>query len=91
MPRYLVEREFDDGLHVPVNAEGAKACRNIIDLNLTDGVTWVHSYVSTDHNKKSFCIYDGPNPEAIRRAAGKTKLPVNKITEVRVLDPYFYR
>jgi hypothetical protein len=91
MPRYLVEREFDQGLHIPVNEEGAKVCRNVIDLNLTDGVTWVHSYVRTDDNKKSFCIYDGPNPEAIRRAAGKTRLPVNKITEVRVLDPYFYR
>ncbi len=91
MPRYLVEREFDDGLHIPVNAEGAKACRNVIDLNLTDGVTWVHSYVSTENNKKTFCVYDGPNPEAIRRAAGKTNLPVNRITEVRVLDPYFYR
>lgn len=91
MPRYLVEREFDDGLHVPVNAEGAKACRKVVDTNLADGVTWVHSYVSTDRNRKSFCIYDGPNPEAIRRAAARTNLPVNKITEVRVLDPYFYR
>lgn len=91
MARYMVEREFADGLHIPVNADGAKVCRNVVDTNLTDGVTWVHSYVSTDDNKKSFCIYDGPNPEAIRRVAGKNHLPVNKITEVRVLDPYFYR
>ncbi len=91
MPRYLVEREFGDGLHIPVTAEGAKACMKVVDINMADGVTWVHSYVSTDNNKKSFCIYDGPNPEAIRRVAGKTNLPVTKITEVRVLDPYFYR
>lgn len=90
MPRYVVEREFAAGLIVPINDEGAKACRNVVDANLTDGVTWVHSYVSTD-KKKSFCIYDGPNPEAIRRAAGKTNLPVDKISEVRVLDPYFYQ
>lgn len=91
MPRYMVEREFPEGLHVPVNADGAKACRNVVDTNLVDGVTWVHSYVSTDDNRKSFCVYDGPNPEAIRRVASKNKLPVNTITEVRVLDPYFYR
>lgn len=91
MPRYLVERDFEDGLHIPVNADGAKACRAVVDTNLTEGVTWVHSYVSTEANKKSFCIYDGPNPEAIRRVAARTNLPVNKITEVRVLDPYFYR
>jgi hypothetical protein len=28
---------------------------------------------------------------ARRRAAGQNKLPVDRITEVRVLDPYFYR
>lgn len=90
MPRYVVEREYPEGLVVPINAEGARACRNVIDANMTDGVTWVHSYVSLD-KKKSYCIYDGPNPDAIRRAASKTNLPVDKISEVRVLDPYFYQ
>jgi len=33
----------------------------------------------------------GPTPEAIRRVAVKNKLPVETITEVRVLAPYFYR
>ncbi|MBK8159711.1 MAG: DUF4242 domain-containing protein [Rhodospirillaceae bacterium] len=90
MPRYVVEREFSAGLIVPINDDGAKACLNVVDTNLNDGVTWVHSYVTLDKNK-SYCIYDGPNPEAIRRAAGKTNLPVGKISEVRVLDPYFYQ
>jgi len=31
-----------------------------------------------------------PSPEAIRDAAQKNALSVNKITEIRVLDPYFY-
>ena len=35
--------------------------------------------------------YDGPTPEAVRRVADRNKLPVDRITEVRVLDPYFYR
>jgi hypothetical protein len=30
-------------------------------------------------------------PEAIRRAAAPNKLPISQVTEVRVLDPYFYR
>jgi DNA-binding NarL/FixJ family response regulator len=33
----------------------------------------------------------GPSPEAIRRAAEVNQLPVDRITEVRFLDPYFYR
>ena len=90
MPRYLVERDFGPGLQLPLSDEGARTCRAVVDTNASDGVTWIHSYFSTD-NKKSFCIYDGPNPEAIRRVAAKNSLPVNHITEVRVLDPYFYR
>jgi hypothetical protein len=86
----MVERDFPAGLVIPINEDGAKACRMVVDTNLSDGVTWVHSYVSND-KMKTFCIYDGPDPEAIRRAASKTNLPVNKITEVQVLDPYFYR
>jgi hypothetical protein len=53
-------------------------------------VTWVHSYVSPDR-KKTFCIYDSPTPEAIRTVAGRNGLPVDHITEVSTLDPYFYR
>jgi hypothetical protein len=45
MPRYLVERSFPEGLAIPVDEGGAKACQVVVD----------------------------------------------RITEVRVLDPYFYR
>ena len=31
------------------------------------------------------------DPEAIRKAAARNGLPIDRITEVRVLDPYFYR
>ena len=90
MPRYVVERTFPDGVKIPVSADGEKACFSVIGNNLKQDVTWVHSYVSSD-KKKTYCIYDAPNPEAIRRTAGENSLPVDRITEVRVLDPYFYR
>ena len=90
MPRYIVERTFPDGLSIPLNAEGATALTSVVDKNLEGGVTWVHSYVSTDH-RKTYCIYDGPSPEAIRRVAARNQLPVDEITQVQVLDPYFYR
>lgn len=90
MPRYVVEREFADGLQIPVDETGVKACLAVVDSNLVEQVTWVHSYVSAD-TKKTFCVYDAPSPEAIRRTASRNKLPVERITEVRVLDPYFYR
>ena len=90
MPRYVVERTFPNGLSVPMNDAGAEALGGVIMRNAEKGVTWVQSFVSPD-KKQSFCIYDAPSPEAIRSTAQKNALPVDKITEVRVLDPYFYR
>ncbi|WP_421740260.1 DUF4242 domain-containing protein [Cellulomonas sp.] len=89
MPRYIVERTFPTGLHIPTDPDGAATCLTVVDTNAEDGVTWVHSYVSDD-KAKTFCVYDGPNPEAIRAVAVRNSLPVDRITQVRVLDPYFY-
>jgi hypothetical protein len=90
MHRYLVERTFPDGLAVPGTSEGARALQGIVEKNLEHDVSWVTSYVSPDRTR-TFCIYDGPSPEAIRSAATSTGLPVDSITEVSVLTPYFYR
>ena len=89
MPRYLVERTFPDGLRIPTNADGAKACLSVVGNNAKQGVNWVHSYVSEDL-KKTYCIYDAPNPEAIREVARLNNLPIDRMMIVSVLDPYFY-
>jgi hypothetical protein len=90
MPRYVVERDFPEGLQIPVDKTGARTCMAVVETNIADQVTWVHSYVSAD-KKKTFCVYESPSPEAIRRAASRNRLPVGHITEVCVLDPYFYK
>ena len=89
MPRYIVQRTFPEGLEIPVADGGAELCRGVIEQNTEEGVTWMHSYVSQD-KRTTFCIYDAPTPEAIRKTAARNELPVDKITQVRVLDPYFY-
>lgn len=61
----------------------------MVKRNAEHGVTWVHSYVSPDKHT-TFCVYDGPDSAAIRTSAEKNGLPVDDITEVSVLDPYFY-
>jgi hypothetical protein len=90
MPRYMVERTFSEGLHIPVNEQGAATCLAVVGTNADLGVTWVHSYVSDD-KAKTYCVYDGPDPEAIRKAAERNGLPIDRITRVNVLDPYFYQ
>jgi Protein of unknown function (DUF4242) len=89
MPRYIVERNFPTGLRVPINAQGEQAMAGVVRTNATKGVFWVHSYVSKDLGK-TFCVYDGPDPESIRQVAGMNDMPVGAITPVSVLDPYFY-
>jgi len=89
MPRYMVHRTFPDGLAIPVDDGGAEICRAVIERNADEGVTWVHSYVSAD-KRISFCVYDAPTPEAIRKTAARNDLPMDQITQVQVLDPYFY-
>ena len=89
MPRYLVERTFADGLHIPTNPDGADAMRGVVERNASEGVTWVHSYVTPDKTR-TFCIYDAPSADAIHKVAEKNGIPVDAVHEVQVLDPYFY-
>jgi hypothetical protein len=89
MARFLVERTFPDRLAIPIDDIGRKTVAQVVETNAGEGVTWVHSYV-TDDAHRTFCIYDAPDAEAIRRVAERNGLPTGAITEVRVLDPYFY-
>jgi len=49
----------------------------------------VTSYVSRD-GATTFCVYDGPSPESVKRAAVANGLPCDGVVEVAVLDPYAY-
>jgi hypothetical protein len=89
MPRYLVEQTFPDRLPITAGPEGQRLVQAILGNEALDGVTWIHTYVSAD-KRRTFCLCDAPTPEAVRRAAQRNGLPVDRITEVRVLDPYFY-
>jgi len=89
MPRYLVQRTFRGGLAISANDAGAEACQRVVQENAVFGVTWLHSYVSEDF-ETTVEVYDGPDADAIRRAADRNGLPIDGITRVTVLDPYFY-
>jgi hypothetical protein len=82
VPRYLVERSF--------STPPTFAVDDVIARNEYLGVTWFHSYVDEDTGTM-LCLYEAPSPEAIRNAARQNRLPVDRITKVRVLDPYVYR
>lgn len=85
MPRYVIERELPAGFPV----RGVEGWHELVERNAGVEVTWLHSYVSED-GARAFCVYEGRSPEAVRRASARNGLPVSRITQVRVLDPYFY-
>jgi hypothetical protein len=89
MPRYIVQRSFDEGFRLGAGGDEDQECRAVALHNARAEATWLHSYVSADGDG-TLCIYQGPSPESIRRAAALNHLPVDEITEIRVLDPYFY-
>lgn len=82
--RYVVERTFPPGALDNLDAT-AKA--NIIANNSKAHVRWVKSYVNADKNR-TFCIYEGPDKNAVLKAAQLNGLPVDSITEIPgTLDP----
>jgi hypothetical protein len=76
MPLYIVERNFAEEID-PTEAEKA----GIRAVNDEVGVRWVHSFLSAD-KKKTYCLYEAPNPEAIRAAAARLGIPADVIVEV---------
>lgn len=86
MPRYLVEQIFPETLAFCADPDGRQYWQAIAENNAQENVIWLHAYISLD-KRKAFCVCAAPNPEAIRRAARRNKLPVGRITEVRFLTP----
>ncbi|WP_095204114.1 DUF4242 domain-containing protein [Mesorhizobium carmichaelinearum] len=76
MPRYVIERDFAEQLNL---TKDGVAGVNLI--NDQEGVQWIFSFLSAD-KKKTYCLYEAPNPESIRAAARKNNLPAGVIIEV---------
>jgi hypothetical protein len=76
MPLYLIERNFAEQLNVDPGA-----VPTIKQVNADAGVQWLYSFLSAD-KKKTYCLYEAPNPDAIREAAKKLNLPADVIVEL---------
>jgi len=84
MHRYLVERTFPQGALDNIDAATRAG---IIANNRKAHVRWLKSYVNADRNR-TFCIYEGPDKAAVRKAAEMNGLPVDSITDIpATLEP----
>ena len=84
MPRFLIERNFAEAL--VVTKEGADQVRQINDQ---EGIKWLFSFLSPD-KRKTYCLYEAPNAEAIRVAARRANIPADVIIEVSELRPEMF-
>ena len=76
MPRYVIERAFAEQLNL--TKDGVE---NINLINDQEGVQWIFSFLSADR-KKTYCLYEAPNPEAILAAARRNNVPADAIIEI---------
>jgi hypothetical protein len=78
--RYIIERTFPAGALDGVDAAVKK---KVNENNATVGVSWVQSYANAEKTK-TYCEYEGPSENAVRKAAQLNGLPVDHVTEVPV-------
>lgn len=84
MPRFIIERNFAEQLEVTKDA-----AENVRRINDDEGVKWIFSFLSAD-KKKTYCLYEAPDADAIRAAARRADLPADTIIEVSDLSPAMF-
>ena len=81
MPLYVIERNLAEQLD-PETLDQA----GIKVVNDDVGVRWLYSFLSAD-KKKTYCLYEASNPDAIREAAARLGFPADVIVEVDQIGP----
>ena len=76
MPIFMVERQFADELEA-----SAEQADQINLINDEEGVRWLYSFLSAD-KRKTYCLYEAPFADSIRRAAERAGLPADAVVEV---------
>jgi hypothetical protein len=78
---YVIERNFAEQLDpVALDREGIKLVNDDV------GIRWLYSFLSAD-KKKTYCLYEAPNPESIREAAARLGIPADVIVAVEQIGP----
>lgn len=76
MPVFMVERQFAEQLEV-----APETAAEINRINDEAGVRWLSSFLSSD-KRKTFCLYEADNVDAIRGAAVRAGIPADAIVEL---------
>lgn len=84
MAKFLIERNFAQALEL-----SREAGNGVVRINDEQGVKWLFSFLAAD-KKKTYCLYEAPNADAIRAAAKQANLPADVIVEVSDVNPALF-
>lgn len=81
MGLYVIERNFAEQLDpVELDYHGIKLVNDDV------GIRWIYSFLSAD-KKKTYCLYEAPNADALREAAARLGIPADVIVPVEQFGP----
>jgi hypothetical protein len=76
MPLFMIERNFAATLD-----PSGEETQAIVRVNTGAGVKWLYSFLSAD-KRKTYCLYEAEDGDAIREAARRAGLPADVIVEL---------
>ena len=76
MPLFMIERNFADEFNASASDYAA-----VVEVNDQVGVKWLYSFLSAD-KRKTYCLYEAKNGDAIREAARRAGLPADVVMEM---------
>lgn len=81
MALFVIERTFADQLQL--DQEGIDATES---YNNDANLRWLFSFLSAD-KKKTYCLYEAPDAEALYQQARDLGIPADAVTEVSEVGP----
>jgi len=81
MPLFVIERNYAERLELTRD-------ETLKTLNVNDdlGLRWLYSFLSAD-KRKTYCLYEAPNAQALREHAQRLGIPADSIIEVSRIQP----
>ncbi len=76
MPMFVIEREFAEKFE-----PDGETLRVVDEYNAEHDMKWLKSFLSAD-KKRTYCLYECDDIDALRRQAADLGLPADAITEV---------
>ncbi len=75
MPMFMIERKFAEEITLDPSNDV------ILKINEEVVVKWLYTFLSLD-KKRTYCLYEAPDAEAVREAARRANVPADSVMQV---------